>query len=106
MVATDELECPACGCNETEIVKLVVRWGQPSERRECCHCGKGFTVPAPPTEELPKDLACVKYHVLRCPKCGSTNVNTSKTRKEAGLRRHKCLEDGCGHPFKSVEERS
>ncbi|TXH54846.1 MAG: hypothetical protein E6Q97_10035 [Desulfurellales bacterium] len=101
MMTLDAVECPACGCNASEVIETLTSWGKPVERRECDHCHKRFVVDAEPPP--PPDLSSVKYPVLRCPKCGSKNVSTSKVLKDIGLRRHKCQEPDCRHPFKSVE---
>lgn len=99
MMTLDLIECPACGCNESEVINRKTWWGNPVEVRECGHCGVQFRANAEPPP--PPDISSVKYPVLRCPSCNSRNVSTSKTQKELGLRRHKCRD--CEHPFKSVE---
>jgi uncharacterized Zn finger protein len=37
-------ECPICGCEDSEVVKTTVRWGQPTTRRACANCGQVWTV--------------------------------------------------------------
>jgi hypothetical protein len=45
---SDPAECPGCGCNDSAVIKTVVRWGQALPRRRCNNCGLTWTQPTPP----------------------------------------------------------
>lgn len=40
--------CPACGCEQSETLKAIVRWGQATTRRRCEACGLVWNAPPPP----------------------------------------------------------
>jgi hypothetical protein len=50
----DGPECPSCGCADSRVLKLTVRWGEPSTKRSCCHCGRVWTEIAPVQPQAPK----------------------------------------------------
>ena len=97
-------ECDNCGCTESEVVQRFKRWGKPYLLRQCGACGVEFQAPdaesngqAKPTD----DDRGITYLVNRCPKCGSSTIPVTSTRRP--IRWHKCGD--CGQTFKSVEGR-
>ena len=111
--------CPRCGCQDTAPHYARNRWGGGSvARRRCRHCACVFVdgprwdqrlqdaqgTPQPPQEEAPpaepqRANGAVVYRPVRCPKCGSTDVKITSTRRP--VRHHKCRV--CEERFKSVE---
>ncbi len=106
-------ECPRCGCQDASEVRQVVRWGQPSQRRQCRHCGYTWTVsvaaraqtaedPGPdlsPKDAGPDRSGTIAYHVVHCPTCGGGKCPVTCTHRP--VRYHKCRD--CGATFKSIE---
>jgi predicted RNA-binding Zn-ribbon protein involved in translation (DUF1610 family) len=95
--------CPTCGCLASAIIKRATRWGAPSTRRQCDHCGRVFSYMDPGDEtngaEDPTTPSPVIYQVVKCPVCDSSHTRVTSTRRP--LRHHKC--DDCGAGFKSHE---
>ena len=98
----DGPECPECGCRESVVVGRSGWWGRPSTRRRCGFCAVEFSAVEDDDEE--EDAAVddvVKFHVVRCPFCGSEDTKVTSTRRP--VRHHRCLAEGCGLTFKSKE---
>ncbi len=95
--------CPKCGCPQSDMVNSGTRWGRPRVRLRCTVCGSTWwtrpqATPAAEAETEQADHA-VRFHVVRCPKCGGTDTRVTSTRRP--VRYHRCK---CGHTFKSVEK--
>ncbi|MFH1268668.1 MAG: hypothetical protein ABIK89_23325 [Planctomycetota bacterium] len=96
-------ECPACGCEDGEVLELSTWFGQPRERRRCNHCGRIWLANVEPPAEIPQPEDVdrpVVYQLTACPHCGSTRTHVTSTRRP--IRHHKCL--ACGWTFKSCEK--
>lgn len=125
--------CPRCGCQDCDIrvspkqeakagPDLVAKYGVnnwfATGRARCRNCALVFAFrevsaqamtndEARMTNDLPKSVPAdvpLPFPVRQCPRCGSTNLKVTSTRKP--LRHHKCLDcESQGKPatFKSLE---
>jgi uncharacterized Zn finger protein len=47
LTKADGPECPACGCQESDVIDAGTRWGQPITRRRCGACGLAWRAAVP-----------------------------------------------------------
>ncbi len=69
-------ECPRCGCEDTELLEEVTRWGKRSERRQCNHCGKVFYADLPPEEDGDEANVAIRATQARCFAPSRRNLDT------------------------------
>lgn len=101
------VECPNCGCEDSDVVSRGRRWGKPVESRSCSHCGKRFRAEVKEGVEV-SGVVVYKPSTkggATCPRCGRfpVRVASSGPAEDVGprVRAHKCA---CGWVGKSVEE--
>lgn len=112
--APPPLPCPACGCQDVEILTWPdpdAGWFAPSPQARCRHCGRRFGWSAEgPDEPPPAPPPRPAQHLrIACPQCGQRKSRVTKTehlRRADGttwaiLRRMQCR--ACGHNYKWTE---
>lgn len=97
------IECRACGCEDSTVVRLRKWRGLTWEDRACENCGESFTVPQPSDIEPEPIADAVIVTPIRCPKCGCSKPPVASKKSEI-VRQHKCT--ACQHSFKSIEKTS
>ena len=108
-------ECAKCGCADARVIGTGTRWGQPTTRRRCNHCGWTWSSndpppdhPVTPSPDHPQAAGAVEYSSVRCrcPVCRAINPKVQSTKAESAggsrFRQHRC--QSCGATFQSREK--